>query len=236
MRTIKLTSLLIIFFAIGMSVFIQSCTPTKTVQSTAVDAAKDKIATQADIDLLYQKLRGGESIKLEKKIYYLEETIVISGKNTFTFDGNGSTFIMKNKGADVVYVVNSENTSLRNFKATHIEPEGPIGCTGSVVQVSNSNNILIEKCELNGSGIIGVVAYNSKKLRVLDNYIYNNSNYGVLYDTETSIEIKGNRFEDNGDSGNNHVGNALDAGLSEIEKIEKGTNKEGLKMSNNIYK
>ncbi|MFT6149722.1 MAG: hypothetical protein ACJAUH_002416 [Saprospiraceae bacterium] len=221
-----------VFIGIGLSVLIQSCTATQPV----TDSAKDKVAEQADLDFLYKGLKSGENLKLKKLIYYLDRPLVISGASNFTLDGSGSTFIMKNKSEDVVVVEFSENVVLKNFKATHIEPEGPIGCTGSVIQVRESSEISIEKCELNGSGIIGVVAYNTKSLSVIDNYIYNNSSYGVLYDTECSIEIKGNKFEDNGDSGNDHVAKALNGSLSKVEKIQKDTNKEGLKMSNNIYK
>ena len=116
-----------------------------------------------------------------------------------------------------------------------IEPEGPIGCTGSVIQVRNNESILIEKCALNGSGIIGVTSYETKDLRVVGNYIYNNSEYGILFDLETSVEIKGNKFEDNGKSGNDHVVKALNPYLSEVEQIKKDMNKEGLRMSKNIF-
>lgn len=229
MKSIKFMAILVLF-GIGISILVQSCTATQATTDT------DKVATQADIDALYKGLEQGGTLALKNQIYYLDRPIAISGQSNFTLDGNGCTLIMKNKQEDVLYVQNSENITLKNFKATHIEPEGPIGCTGSVIQVANSSGLTIEKCELNGSGIIGVVAYNAKQLKVINNYIYNNSKYGVLYDTECTVEITGNRFEDNGDSGNDHVGKALDGGLSQIEKIAKGTNQEGLIMSNNTFK
>jgi hypothetical protein len=165
----------------------------------------------------------------------LDRPLVISNKSNLTLDGNGSTFIMNNKSEDVLTVRSSDNVTLKNFKATHIDPDGPIGCTGSVIQVDNNTNVLIEKCQLNGSGIIGVVSYNTQNLKVIDNYIYNNSEYGVLFDENTTIEIKDNKFEDNGKNGNDHVAQALNIYLSEVKKIEKGMNLEGLKMSNNIF-
>ena len=185
---------------------------------------------------MFDGLKTGENTKLKKLVYYLDRPLMISNKNDFTLDGNGCTFIMRDKSEDVLVVENSKNITLKNFKATHIEPNGPIGCTGSVIQVRENENVLIEKCALNGSGIIGVTSYNTKNLSVVENYIYNNSEYGILYDLETSIEIKGNKFEDNGTSGNDHVVKALNGSLSEVEPIKKGMNQEGLKMSNNIFK
>ncbi len=195
-----------------------------------------QIADDATVAALYQALDNEADIQLENLIYYLERPLRISGKNDFTLDGNGSTFIMENKSENVVVLDNCNNVTLKNFKATHVEPEGPIGCTGSVIQVNGNYGVSIEGCELNGSGIIGVVAYDSKNLRVVDNYIYNNSQYGVLYQGATTIEISGNTFENNGKDGEQHIGLALDPGLSQINTITGAKNQQGLQMSNNIFK
>lgn len=234
MKFIKFTITLIIFF--GISSINQSCKSPKLTQTNDNSTLeKVEIAEPTDIEALYKSLNNGGNIKLKKLIYNLERPLVISNKSNLTLDGNGSTFIMNNKSEDVLTVRSSDNVTLKNFKATHIDPDGPIGCTGSVIQVDNNTNVLIEKCQLNGSGIIGVVSYNTQNLKVIDNYIYNNSEYGVLFDENTTIEIKDNKFEDNGKNGNDHVAQALNIYLSEVKKIEKGMNLEGLKMSNNIF-
>ena len=233
MKSIKLTTLIITFLVTGISLLTQSCGSSQFIKKS--DFASVKIAGEKELDFLYNGLKNGENTKLEKLVYYLDRPLIISGKNDFTLDGNGSTFIMRDKNEDVLIIENSKNIILKNFKATHIEPEGPIGCTGSVIQVRNNESILIEKCALNGSGIIGVTSYETKDLRVVGNYIYNNSEYGILFDLETSVEIKGNKFEDNGKSGNDHVVKALNPYLSEVEQIKKDMNKEGLRMSKNIF-
>ncbi len=234
MKSIKLAILFITILVTGFSLLTQSCGSVQSINKS--DFANDKIADEKEIDLLYNGLKTGENLKLKNLVYYLDRPLMISSKNDFTLDGNGCTFIMRDKNEDVMIIENSKNIILKNFKATHIEPEGPIGCTGSVIQVRNNENVLIEKCALNGSGIIGVTSYDTKDLRVVGNYIYNNSDYGILFDLRTSIEIKGNKFEDNGKSGNDHVVKALNDFLSEVEQIKKDMNDEGLKMSNNIFK
>jgi hypothetical protein len=237
MKSIKFATVLMAILVTGVSIVTQSCKATQLNNKTKEsNFAVDKIAGDAELDFLYNGLKTGENIKLKKLVYYLDRPLMISGKNDFTLNGNGCTFIMKDKSEDVMVVENSKNITLTNFKATHIEPVGPIGCTGSVIQVRDNENVLIEKCALNGSGVIGVTSYNTKNLRIVDNYIYNNSEYGILFDLETSIEIKSNNFEDNGANGNNHVVKALNDFLSEVEQIKKDINKEGLKMSNNIFK
>lgn len=234
MKSIKFATIVFTFFVTGSSFLTQSCGVTQQLKLS--DFAKDKIAGEKELDFLFDGLKTGENTKLKKLVYYLDRPLMISNKNDFTLDGNGCTFIMRDKSEDVLVVENSKNITLKNFKATHIEPNGPIGCTGSVIQVRENENVLIEKCALNGSGIIGVTSYNTKNLSVVENYIYNNSEYGILYDLETTIEIRGNKFEDNGTSGNDHVVKALNGSLSEVEPIKKGMNQEGLKMSNNIFK
>ena len=215
----------------------QSCKTTQLNKKTVASYfANDKIAGKAELDALYNGLKTGENIQLKKLVYYLDRPLMISNKNGFILNGNGCTFVMKDKDEDVMVVENSKNITLSNFKATHIEPNGPIGCTGSVIQVRDNENVLIEKCALNGSGIIGVTSYNTNNLKVVGNYIYNNSEYGILFDLETTIEIKSNNFEDNGPNGKDHVVKALNAFLSEVEPITQDRNEEGLKMSNNIFK
>ena len=232
MKSINFTTALFVILGIGLGILNSSC---KVFQNSE-KIAKDKIAGEEDVKSLYDALENGGEIVLKKMIYYLETPIKIFNKNNLTLDGSGSTFIMKNKSEDVIFIENSTDITLKNFKATHVEPEGPIGCTGSVIQVYGNENIIIENCELNGSGIIGIVSYNTKNLKIIKNHIYNNSKYGILYQGDTTIEIVNNKFEDNGDNGNDHVVKALDAGLSKVEKIEMGTNEKGLKMSNNTFK
>ena len=237
MKSNNFTPALILFFSIGLCLFNQSCDTSKAIQgSKDPSLAKEIIAGADEVEALYDGLNNGGILKLKKKTYYLDSPLTVTGQNNFILDGNGCTFIMKNKSEDVITIRNSNNVILKNFKATHIEPEGPIGCTGSVIQLDGNNNVLIEKCELNGSGIIGVVSYDNNNLRIIDNYIYNNSKYGVLFDGNTSLEIKGNKFEDNGANGNDHVAKALNDFLSEVESIAKGTNRERLKMSANTFK
>jgi len=183
--------------------------------------------------ILLDNIESGSNIKLDKGTYELDNTIRIFGKENITIDGNNATLIMRNMAADVIYIRNSNNITLMNFKATHIEPKGPTGCTGNVIHIEGGANILIEKCDLNGSGIVGIAAYNTKNLTVSNNFIHKNSQYGIIYQGP-QIEIKENVFE------KNTMGNIYfsynDNSWPPNEKINTNQNKEGLKMSNNIFK
>ncbi len=210
---------------------IQSCaTPAITIGNPTQAATPEQVAE------LTNSLASNNTIDLRPNlIYYLDETLVIQGLNSYTLNGNGSTIIQRNPNADVIRVEGGSNVVLKNFKATHTEPSGPIGCTGSVIQVYNSSNATIDNCHLNGSGIIGVVAYDATNLNVTNSFIYNNSQYGILYQGSTSISITNNRFDDNGDTGSAHVAKALNAFLSEVDMMSGDENKADATMSGNKY-
>lgn len=204
------------------SIFIFSCNSSKDITTI------NKINS-----ILSNNIKSGSNLKLDKGIYELDYPIKIFAKKNITIDGNGATLIMRNMAEDVIYIKNSNNITLMNFKATHIEPKGPTGCTGNVIHIEGGANILIENCDLNGSGIVGIAAYNSKNLTVSNNFVHKNSEYGIIYQGP-QIEIKGNVFENN-TKGNIYF-SYIDTSWPPNEKINTNQNKEGLKMSNNIFK
>lgn len=212
-----------------------ACQPKNAKAILKPDSPPQATATTDKVNDLYRQIEEEDNVVLENLVYYLDYPLIIRQKDGFTLDGNGCTFIMRNKSENVVQVEGSVSVVLKNFKATHLEPDGPIGCTGSVVQVANSETVMIADCELNGSGIIGVVAYNAEVLSIVDNYIYNNSQYGILYDRNSSLTIVRNRFEANGTDGNAHIGQAMNDFLTEVNLIVGEQNKSGLQMSNNTF-
>ncbi|RME98791.1 MAG: right-handed parallel beta-helix repeat-containing protein [Bacteroidetes bacterium] len=245
-HTLPFLSLLavLLFVACGDRGYTGGNTPATLTDATSsgkaarVYADSDSSLTTAsedEVNALFASLQSGEIVTLEPKRYYLDAPIELDGVDDFVLDGNGAVLILRNKDEDVLRVSSSTNVILKNFKATHVEPEGPLGCRGSVINVFYSSDIMVENCRLNGSGLIGIAAFNVKNLRATHNYIYNNSQYGILFDTDTSIDLSYNRFEDNGASGTMHLAKALDPGLTEIDQITKDQVAEGLKMSRNRF-
>ena len=211
-----------ITFKILASLLIISCGSSKNVT---------KINTLDSI--LSNNIESGSNLKIDKGTFELDYPIKILGKENIIIDGNGTTLVMRNMAEDVIYIENCNNITLMNFKATHIEPEGPIGCTGNVVHIEGGANIVIEKCDLNGSGIVGIAAYNTENLEVSNNFIHENSQYGIIYQGP-QIKIKGNVFEKN-TKGNIYF-SYMDTSWPPNEKINTNQNKDGLKMTNNIFK
>ena len=186
------------------------------------------------LDLLVSNsVVSGSDLSIKKGTYKLDSPLKLIAKKNVMIDGNGSNFIMQDGANDVVFLENCKNITLMNFKATHIEPKGPLGCTGNVIHIEGCEDVLIENCDLNGSGIVGIAAYRTQNLVVNNNYIHENSQYGIIYQGP-GIEINGNVFEDNTQG---HIYfSYLDTSWPPKEKINTNQNKEGLKMSGNSFK
>lgn len=194
--------------------------------------SKDLIKVTQLETIFYNGIESGSHIKLKKGTYKLEIPIQLLDKKDIILDGNGSTLIMQSMSDDVIYIQNSSNITIMNFKATHIEPTGPVGCTGNVVHIEGGENISIQQCELNGSGIVGIAAYYTKDLMVLNNHIHKNSEYGIIYQGP-QIEIRGNTFENNG-NGNIYY-SYQSTSWPPNHLINSDENKKGLTMSNNTF-
>lgn len=220
MKSIKL------FFLICCLCF--ACASVK--QSAVISVSPNDFATKL------ANITSGSTIQLKPEKYVLNAPLLIDGKENVTIDGNGATLVMNSLSENVVHLSNSKNIVLKNFKATHIEPSGPTGCTGNVIYMDNSDSVLVEKCDLNGSGIVGIAAYNIGALRVINNRIHENSEYGIIY-MGPSIQMSDNTFEDNTKGHLFYSYAAKDASSSwpPKELINQDMNKNGLVMSNNTF-
>jgi parallel beta-helix repeat protein len=201
--------------------------------------------TKKDAGLLVTKnlaaslnaLASGSQVKLAPGEYFLDEVILLSGKENIIIDGNGALLVMNSLESDVIHLTGCSNIQLLNFKATHIEPSGPTGCTGNVIYVDDSSDILIQNCDLNGSGIVGIAAYNTDNLLVEDSHIHENSEYAIIYQGP-SLYMTGNIIEKNGNDNViyfSYVEKGGMLGWPPEDKIAYDTQKTGLVMKKNTF-
>ncbi|MBN2662893.1 MAG: right-handed parallel beta-helix repeat-containing protein [Bacteroidales bacterium] len=195
----------------------------------------------ASIEQLQDALLNAGSdcvITLENKIYTTSEPIVISGLNNITIDGQGATFVLSSTSENVFNILDCDGVTVKNIKATHVEPQGPIGCTGNVVYIQNCSSAVFDNCDLNGCGIVGIASYNCNKMQVKNCYIHKNSQYSIIYQGP-NLKIKNTVFENNG----HH--NAIYYSYNEPngvvywppdEEIIGDVKKHGLVLKKNIYK
>ena len=88
-----------------------------------------------------------------------------------------------------------------NIYVTHItvgHTQEPSQCAGGVLHFINSQDILVEDCDLYGCGTLGVDADNSLNIQVINNLIHDCSYGGVEFSNCQNVRVDGNTFRDLG--------------------------------------
>ncbi len=183
---------------------------------------------------------GGSNIviTLQKGLYNLAHPIVIEGMSNLVINGNGAELKLAALQDHVMVIKDCHNIKITDLKAHHTKPEGPVGCTGNVIMIEGGSDIEIRNCILNGSGLVGIAAYNTKNLKVVGCRIVENSRYPIIYQGP-ELTLKGNIFEDNG-NGNKIAFSLVRPGESPSwppdQSIGANLNQPGLVMKENIFK
>lgn len=195
-----------------------------------------RVGPTDDLNKIISEAEPGATIQLEKKVYAISERLHISNKKQLTIDGKGAQIILNDPNSDVMFIDNCEGLVLKNFMAKHTDPEGPVGCTGNVVHIMDSKNVLLDHCELNGSGIVGIAAY-STELNVKNCHFHHNSEYAIIY-MGPSIALAENRFDNNGHDNAiyfKYLPKGESPGWPPEHEITSDTQKKGLLMRDNRF-
>ncbi|MCI6296297.1 MAG: right-handed parallel beta-helix repeat-containing protein, partial [Clostridiales bacterium] len=101
--------------------------------------------------------------------------------------------------ADVLTFENCANIYVTHITAGHTQE--PSQCAGGVLHFINSQDILVEDCDLYGCGTLGVDADNSLNIQVINNLIHDCSYGGVQFSNCQNVRVDGNTFRDLGMEG-----------------------------------
>lgn len=74
-----------------------------------------------------------------------------------------------------VMLIQANHIMIKGLKACHSKPIFWANCTGNVFALDNCNDIVIENCDINGCGRIGVYILSSTNVILKNNLIHNNS-------------------------------------------------------------
>lgn len=127
--------------------------------------------------------------------------LLITGVSNLTIRGAGedrSAVVISAapRYADVLTFENCSNITVTGLTAGHAQEPG--ACIGGVLCFENSQDILVENCGLFGCGTLGVVAYSSKNMQIVNNEIYECSVGGVEFTNCDAVNVDGNTFRDLG--------------------------------------
>lgn len=161
------------------------------------------------LPIVLQTAREGDTIKIASGTYEIDAALNLWGVENLVLMGEDDVEIVcMNKEDNVLWIVNSQNVKIKNIKARHADPPAGVFCTGNVIAVDGCRHIVIEDCDLNGCGSIGVYAVITENLTLKRNHIHNNSSYAVQIDgigvqAETDT-VAGVRFLENTIENNGH--------------------------------
>lgn len=127
--------------------------------------------------------------------------LLITGVSNLTIRGAGedrtaAVISAVPRYADVLTFENCSNITVSGLTAGHAEEPG--SCIGGVLCFENSQDILVENCGLFGCGTLGVVAYSSRNMQIVNNEIYECSVGGVEFTNCDAVNVDGNTFRDLG--------------------------------------
>lgn len=114
-----------------------------------------------------------------------DREIVLTNIKNLTMEGITPDFVKittNNTGVTVLIFDNSENIILKHLSIGHVGGEG--SCHSNVISLINCKDVLVEDCDLFGSGYIGLNVNNSEYIRCSKTVIRDCS-YNIVNDNPT---------------------------------------------------
>jgi parallel beta-helix repeat protein len=159
------------------------------------------------LNLAVKDAENGDTIKVLAGTYIADDNIDIEKKRDLYIYGEGEVNILcSDYNRNVISLWKCNNIYIHNLNVRHTNSDGYF-CAGNVFSISDSWNIKIEDCDINGCGARGVVTYESENITLKNNHIHNNSRWAVVYyetglltetDTLVGLTFEGNHIENNG--------------------------------------
>jgi len=155
-------------------------------------------ATQGSLQTLIDSSRGGDTILLAAGTYTVSAAVTLEGRENVTLRGDGDVRIVcTDLYQNVIAVIGGRNVRIEGIQARHAQPLNAYECEGSVIWAENVKGLVISRCELAGSGSIGVDLSGCEEVEVTGCWVHNNTFAAISLTDVSSITIADNRILDN---------------------------------------
>lgn len=159
-------------------------------------------------DALYL-LRRGNRINVLNSTHIADKAFKIEASDVTIAGQADASLQVRGNYESVLWLNNVTDVTVKGLLLRHTKPQnGPELCgRAGVIALTNCEDILIEDCDINGCGFIGVAIRNTAKVGLRNNHIHNNSwsavNDNNDVDWYTTPEVpdifaSGNIIENNG--------------------------------------
>ncbi len=164
------------------------------------------------------QVKNNSIVYFEEGDYFISSVQIFEKKN-IAFIGKGKvSFLSKDPYGYIFHLSESTNIIIRNIHFEHVYPNGekysspkPLMCKGNAIDLTLTQNIVIENCDINGSGVVGISPQKCKCLLIKNNKIHKNSTAGVKFDgASQGIWLLNNIFYNNSSD--------IQIGLSDISE------------------
>lgn len=158
-------------------------------------------------------LTSNSKLTIPEGTYMIPARMEINNLENVVIEGDGNVDIQLTDANDAVFMVyDCKNITVRNLHLKHYVPDENQVCTGGVLNLSSTDNVTVERCDLNGCGVVGISGWGNTGLKVRENYIHDNSYAGISLVSPSGqellivngemplegVELEGNMIEDNG--------------------------------------
>ena len=109
-------------------------------------------------------------------------------------DGEGAQLEVTPRYADVLWFHKCHNIAIKNLTMGHTEAGD---CSGDVIRLEESNDVLIKQSTLYGCGVNGLTASNSRSIQVRNCEIYGCSDCALYLSEADDVYVKGCKIYDN---------------------------------------
>jgi hypothetical protein len=150
----------------------------------------------------------GDTILIRAGTYESDASIELWGHSDVCILGEeGSKLVCTGSIENVLWIINSDRITVSGLHATHMMPSEDERCYGNVFGLDGCDEILIENCDINGCGAIGVYACLMGELILRNNFIHDNTIWAIQfeghdllqeYDGVTGLILEGNTLINNG--------------------------------------
>ena len=151
-----------------------------------------------DINLqqLVNEAPDGSVVAIPLGRYVLSKSLTIARRKKLHLAfAPGTQLRVTDTDTAVILIEDCHDLKISGVRARHVEPLPEYECHGAVLSIHDSTNVVIDNCELNGCGAIGVSARKST-LSVMNCHIHHNS-FNALYFSECEALVVGNIIEHN---------------------------------------
>lgn len=153
---------------------------------------------QNKLQTLIDNTPDGGTVVIPAGKHVIDTPLNIEGRSGLTLKGEGNCKIyLTDLWKNVLIVTNSTSIKLEGLYLSHLKPLKEYQCNGGVVLLSNSQKLVVDNCELEGSGTIGIKGYQIKDLKVTHCYIHDNTFNAFYFHDAREVLIHECRIEDN---------------------------------------